>query len=280
MKSDTFSSAKAQRIKEKLKVPLSTLEKFKLQWAEAVLAGDELEARKLWEKYRKLALAFNDTGTIPHSIDTMKPKLLSTKLHKTSALQDGILSKLEQAHIAEKPLKAGHMAPHFELPNIWGKMVSLRDLLNKGPVVLSFYRGIWCPFCSLETTTLEDMIPRIRELGAEFISISPKKTVNSLSAAEKINLTHQILSDRRNLVAGQFRIVFQLPLSLRSVFVEFGIDLKNYNGEGTFELPLPAIYVIDQDRQIRFAFTEANPTHKLDPELVIAVLQRIAYANV
>ena len=115
-------------------------------------------------------------------------------------------------------------------------------------------------------------LPRIKELGATLVTVSPQTPDNSLSTAERLELEFEVLSDVGNRVARQFGIVNQLPEDLRSVYAGFGIDLPAANGDQTFELPLPATYVVDQDRKIRMAFVDVDYTKRLDPEEVIAVL--------
>jgi peroxiredoxin len=115
-------------------------------------------------------------------------------------------------------------------------------------------------------------LPRIKELGATLVTVSPQTPDNSLSTAERLELEFEVLSDVGNRVARQFGIVNQLPEDLRSVYAGFGIDLPAANGDQTFELPLPATYVVDQGRKIRMAFVDVDYTKRVDPEEVIAVL--------
>jgi peroxiredoxin len=115
-------------------------------------------------------------------------------------------------------------------------------------------------------------LPRTKELGATLITVSPQTPDNSLSTAEKLDLEFEVLSDEGNRVARQFGIVYQLPEDLRSVYAGFGIDLPTANGDETFELPLPATYVVDKARKIRMAFVDIDYTKRVDPEEVIAVL--------
>lgn len=119
-------------------------------------------------------------------------------------------------------------------------------------------------------------LPRIQKLGAHLAAVSPELPDNSLSTAEKNDLTFEVLSDRGNLVARKFGIVYQLPLELRSVYKWLGIDLPEANGDETFELPIPATYVIDRDSRICTAYVEADYTKRLDPQEIVAALERIA----
>lgn len=119
-------------------------------------------------------------------------------------------------------------------------------------------------------------LPRIKKLGASLIAISPDTPDNSLTTSEKNSLTFEVLSDNGNRVARQFGIVFQLPEKLRPIYAEFGIDIRKSTGEDSFELPIPATYVIDKDLTIRMAFADADYTKRLDPEDVIEKLEEMA----
>lgn len=118
-------------------------------------------------------------------------------------------------------------------------------------------------------------LPRIEDLGAGLVAVSPQTPDNSVSTAERMKLTFEVLSDAGNRVARQFGIVYVLSEELRPIFAGFGIDLPAANGDDTFELPIPATYVIDRDRKIRMAFVDADYTQRVDPEVVISVLREI-----
>jgi len=121
---------------------------------------------------------------------------------------------------------------------------------------------------------------RVKELGASLVAVSPETPDNSLSTTEKNELGFEVLSDLGNRVARQFGIVFQLPLDLRPIYAGFGIDLPKSNADDTFELPIPATYIIGKDRKIRKAFVEADYTKRLDPEEIIAALEEMKLEGV
>jgi peroxiredoxin len=123
---------------------------------------------------------------------------------------------------------------------------------------------------------LQLALPRMRELGARLVAVSPETPDNSLSTAEKNSLTFEVLSDVGNRVAHQFGIVFQLPEDLRPIYAGFGINLSAANGDDMFGLPIPATYVINTNRKICMAFVEPDYTKRLDPEEIIATLAQMA----
>ncbi|MFZ5867820.1 MAG: peroxiredoxin-like family protein [Thermodesulfobacteriota bacterium] len=128
----------------------------------------------------------------------------------------------------------------------------------------------------MELRSLQLELNRIKELGASLVAVSPETPDNSLSTTEKNELNFEVLSDLGNRVARQFGIVFQLPFDLRPIYAGFGIDLPKSNADDTFELPIPATYVIGKDRKIRKAFVDVDYTRRLDPEEIIATLKDMA----
>ncbi|NEN93342.1 MAG: AhpC/TSA family protein, partial [Okeania sp. SIO3H1] len=179
---------------------------------------------------------------------------------------------LANSDIVDNSLKLGEKVPNFSLPNAVGKIVELNSLLVESPVVISFYRGGWCPYCNMELRGLQKYLPQITELGAKLIAISPETPDNSLSTTEKNELTFEVLSDRGNQVAKEFGLVFQMPEELRPIYQSFGVDLPAYNGDESFELPIPATYVIASDGTVIHAFVNPDYTQRLDPKEIINVL--------
>ncbi len=182
---------------------------------------------------------------------------------------------LADSGMVNNSLKVGEKVPEFSLQNAVGKTVDLKSLLGKNPLVISFYRGGWCPYCNMELRGLQKYLPQITELGAKLIAISPETPDNSLSTTEKNELTFEVLSDVGNQIAKQFGLVFQLPEELRPIYQSFGIDLPAYNGDESFELPIPGTYVIDTDGTVTHAFVDPDYTKRLDPEEIINVLKKV-----
>jgi peroxiredoxin len=180
---------------------------------------------------------------------------------------------LEQSGISDHSLKAGDTVPNFMLPDAHGDCVSFVDTLEHGPVVLSFYRGGWCPYCNLELQALQQALPQIKELGAQLMAISPELPDQTLSTAEKHALAFTVLSDQGNRVARAFGIVVTLPEALRSIYTKFGIDLPAWNGDDSFELPMPATYVIGRNGIVRDAFVNTDYTQRMEPERILDILR-------
>ncbi|MGF1493780.1 MAG: peroxiredoxin-like family protein [Microcoleaceae cyanobacterium] len=197
-----------------------------------------------------------------------QPEAVKQKM--AQATQDLIDSALAQTAV-----KTGDTAPNFALPNAVGKTIELQELHKAGPVVIAFYRGQWCPYCNLELRALQQYLPQIQTLGATLVAISPQTPDNSLSTTEKNELTFEVLSDVGNKVAREFGLVFSLPEELRPIYVEFGIDLPGHNGDQTYELPIPATYIVDQTGTVVHDFIEPDYTKRLDPEEIIAKLKTL-----
>ncbi|MDX1581514.1 MAG: peroxiredoxin-like family protein [Alphaproteobacteria bacterium] len=176
--------------------------------------------------------------------------------------------------LEKNALKTGDQVPDFELPNATGEKRRLSDLLAKGPVVISFYRGGWCPYCNLELKALQEKLPEITDLGASLVAVSPELPDNSLSTAEKNALSFDVLSDSGNEVARQFGLVFELPAVLKPLYEKMGLDLEKANGDDSFTLPIPATYVIDTDRTILGAYVDADYSKRMEPSDIVAALRR------
>jgi peroxiredoxin len=189
----------------------------------------------------------------------------------------GDMERVRRAGTIDGALKVGQPAPQFALPDALGREVSLKTLLTKGPVVLSFYRGEWCPFCNLELRSLQQVLPKMEELGATLIAISPEKPDHGFSMAEKNKLTFPVLSDFGNTVARQFGIVFQIGEELKEFSKNvFKNDIAVRNGENSYELPVPATYIVDRAGIIRFAHVDVDyMLGRAEPEAVVAALKTI-----
>lgn len=181
---------------------------------------------------------------------------------------------LAKAEITDNALKQGDQVPDFTLPNATGQRVPLKALLSSGFVVISFYRGGWCPYCNLELQALQRSLPEIQVRGAQLVAISPQTPDNSLSSKEKHSLGFEVLSDVGNQVARKFGLVFTLPENLRPVYQSLGMDIPAHNGDDSFELPVPATYVINPQGIVVHAFVNIDYRKRQDPDEIVAVLAR------
>lgn len=186
------------------------------------------------------------------------------------------IHKMADSGIAHNALKAGAKAPEFSLPDPQGHLVSLSDLLHEGPVVVTFYRGSWCPFCNLQLRAYQKALPEIEELGTQLVAISPQTPDNSLTIVEKAELAFPVLSDKGNQVARQYGLVFKLSAALQEAQKAFGSDITKFNGDDSWELPMPGVFIIDQEGIIRFASADPNWMNRVEPTTILEQLEALA----
>lgn len=183
------------------------------------------------------------------------------------------INDLAASGIIDAATGVGDAAPGFTLPNAAGEQVSLASLLERGPVVVTWYRGGWCPYCNLTLRAYQDRLAEFEAAGATFVAISPETPDNSLSTSEKNELSFQVLSDVGNAVAREYGLVFKLPGDLAQVYQDFNIDLAAYNGDGSNELPLAATYVIQPDGTVAWAFLSADYRERAEPAEVLEAVR-------
>ena len=197
--------------------------------------------------------------------------------HVVQALQESI-DKVSNSGIGERALKAGDCAPEFSLPNAGGRQVSLTAQLEKGPIILSFYRGGWCPYCNLELRAYQAILSDIRAAGGDLVAISPQTPDHSIAAAEKNALAFEVLSDHGNQVATLFGIAYPIPEIVKSIGAKFDTDLKAINGSDDDRLPISATYLIARDRRIALASIEPDFRVRLEPAEALRALRSLAGA--
>ncbi|MBW7883858.1 MAG: AhpC/TSA family protein [Caldilineaceae bacterium] len=185
------------------------------------------------------------------------------------------IEQLATSGILEQSLKAGESAPDFTLPNATGGEVHLADLLARGPVVLTFYRGEWCPWCNLTLRAYQAALPEFQRYGAQLVAISPQTPDNSLASATNKELTYPVLSDAGNSVARQYRLVYKFSDELKEATLKLGVDLQQFNGDDRWELPLAGTFVIGQDGKVKNAFVDASFMKRMEPSAILETLQQL-----
>ena len=195
----------------------------------------------------------------------------------TGLLQDLLrpTRQLINCGAAEQTLKEGAQAPDFTLPDARGNALTLSHLLTQGPVVMTFYRGQWCPYCHLQLRAYQQALPHMQARGASLVAISPQTPDHSRALAEKLELTFALLSDMGNQVARQFGLVFTIDEAVRGAHKQVGADLPRFNGIESWELPMAGTFLIDQAGTVRLAFVHPDFTRRLDPSVVIARLNEL-----
>lgn len=219
--------------------------------------------------------ASNTEVSLKSQIKEFQEKSLSAIPAEVLETFQNATAELKATGIEEKALKVGDKMPAFELQDRNGETVSSATLLEKGPLVLTFYRGSWCPYCNIELTALEKYRPQFQKQGATLIAISPEPFdgVKSSDTLTKINST--ILRDPQNKLAEQFGIVFELDEKVDAIYKNaFKMDLTKINETEKSTLPMPATYVIDKEGVIQFAYAKADYTQRAEPSDVLAALKK------
>ena len=184
------------------------------------------------------------------------------------------IAHLSETGIGRNAKQIGDLAPEIILPDAHGRAFDVATLLAKGPVVVTFYRGGWCPYCNLELKAYQSELPRITAAGASLVAISPEKPDDSMSTAEKNALTFPVLSDVGQKVGKAFGLVYSFTDELRTVYDGFKLDIPSKNGApGDWSLPLSATYVIASDGRILFADTSVDYRRRTDPLDVLRALE-------
>jgi peroxiredoxin len=177
------------------------------------------------------------------------------------------------------PLKVsvGDKTPLFELPNALGNTVSLQNYLDKGPVVITFYRGNWCPYCNLVLNAYQRILPEIKALGANLIAISPQKPDSTLDMQEKQSLEFEVLSDDKNEVAKQFTTIIKNAIEAVDEAKKLGVDFYDFYNDDSRDIPVPALFVIDTNGSIVFAKSEGGDySLRVEPQEILDALNAIS----
>ncbi len=182
------------------------------------------------------------------------------------------IDEVRKSGVTDKALKVGDRAPDFEILNAAGKKVKLSELTTRGPVVLTWYRGGWCPYCNIALRGFHKAWPQIRAAGASLVALSPETPDNTLSTVEKDHLDFEVLSDRGNKVAHAYGVAYKVPRIILEQF-KGRLDLAKHNDDNSGELPLGATYVVDRAGVIRYAFVDADYRKRAEPSTVLAVLR-------
>ena len=216
---------------------------------------------------------------LQRELDALREEWSKTAPAARQQLYDEKVAELRASGILETALKRGDTAPDFTLPGAAGRSVSLRERLTEGPVVLTFYRGGWCPYCNLQLRSYQKVLPEIVRLGASLVAVSPELPDGSLSVVEANELTFDVLSDFGNAVSRSYGLTFAMPPELRDVMLQVGKDLTRMNGDDSWELPVPATYVVAPDGRITFSFVDAEYRNRLEPSEIVAALSELAAAK-
>ncbi len=196
---------------------------------------------------------------------------LNADAHKKTVYKEGI-DAVRKSGVVGKAKQVGEEAPDFVLKNALGNNVALKDYLKKGKVVLTWYRGGWCPYCNMTLQKLQQEVPNFKANGAHLLALTPELPDRSMDTAEKHGLQFEVLSDVGNEVAKLYGIVFKLTDEVADIY-DKSFGMGNYNGDNSQELPLAATYIIDGEGKIQYAFLDADYRNRAEPAELVRFLK-------
>lgn len=211
--------------------------------------------------------------TLQNELDHFKTSWLERVGPETAKLVDDDNAALRQ--LAERARGEGDTFPALVLPNHTGGTTDLAQLLAAGPLVVTFYRGGWCPYCNLELRAYQNALPEIAARGARLVAISPETPDNALTTAEKNALAFDVLTDSQGKLAEALGIRFELSPAIKALYQKFGHDLPARNGDDKWALPMPATYVVARGGRIALAHVDPDYRARLDPGLVLECLRTL-----
>ncbi len=194
-------------------------------------------------------------------------------LAETQAIHAQVVAELKARQLAANILPVGAQAPGFELSDHDGKLISASDLLARGRVVVCFIRGRWCPFCVGQMEAVNLVLPQIEQAGASFVAISPQTVKQSFFMRDQHKLRFPLLSDAGNKVARQFGLTYRVPDAQESIYRRAFVNLPFTNGDESWELPIPATYIIDRDGTALYASANEDYTERPEPTDILRALR-------
>jgi len=212
---------------------------------------------------------------LQQQLDAFKSEFARTAPTGRPALYEAKIEELRASFALERAIRTGDLAPDFTLPDAQGRDVSLSSLLEAGSAVVTFYRGGWCPYCNIQLRAYQAVLPELVALGARLVAISPQLPDGSLSTAEANELTFGVLSDVGNATARDYGLVWSLPEELRAALRSNNKALPGINGDDSWELPVPATYVIARDGRVALAAIDVDYRNRLEPDAILTTLRSL-----
>jgi peroxiredoxin len=214
-----------------------------------------------------------DSRSLRDILASRKEKIAQYVPADTLEVHARVIVELRARGLAANSLQVGARIPEFTLPDHNGKPVSSTDLLSKGRLVLCFFRGRWDPFCCGQMEAMNRTVDEIEQRGASIAAISPQTVKQSFFMADQHRLRFPLISDAGNQVARQFGLVYRVPPEQESIYRRAFINLPLANGDESWELPIPATYVIDQDGNVLYASANEDYTERPEPAEILAHLR-------
>jgi peroxiredoxin len=193
---------------------------------------------------------------------------------ETQAVHTRVITALRGRNLAASALPVGATAPSFHLQDHNGKLVSSHELLGHGCLVICFFRGRWCPFCVAQLEAMNLILPKFEQAGASLVAISPQTVQQSFFMADQHKLRFLLLSDAGNQVAREFGLVYRVPDEQLAIYRRAFINLPLANGDDSWELPIPATFVVNRDGTVLYASASEDYTERPEPADILLQLPR------
>jgi peroxiredoxin len=213
-----------------------------------------------------------DTRTLHEIFAERKALIAEYVLPETQAVHARVIAGLKGMRLAEGVLSVGEKCSSFELPDQTGGLVSSLNLLSRGRLVICFFRGRWCPFCVGQLEAMNQLLPQIEQAGASLVGISPQTVQQSFFMVDQHKLRFPLLSDAGNRVARQFGLIYRVPEKQQAIYRRAFVNLPFANGDESWELPIPAAFIVDRDGTILYASADEDYTHRPEPQEILSYL--------
>lgn len=211
-------------------------------------------------------------------LDRYKGESRAKQNPATTAALEAAIAELRISHPAGSYVQAGDVFPDFSLPDSTGATFSLQTQLIAGPLVLSFYRGLWCPYCNLELEALAEIHGELRRLGAELVVISPQSAASSIRVSQRRNLPFRMLVDAGNRVAASAGLKYRLSEPTVHLYQSLGVNLPTFNGDDTWTLPIPARVIVTQDGRVHSIHADPDYTRRPEPVSTLRAIEELTRA--
>jgi peroxiredoxin len=195
------------------------------------------------------------------------------------AAYEAMLAELARSGLIEHVIRPGQHFPDVALPSAGGELVQLSELWCEGPLIVTFFRGEWCPYCRLMLAALEEALPEIEAVGARLVAITPETGGRALTVRQRHGNRYEVLSDVDCGLGLRCGVVFRTPAAYRDLLLSYGNDLAERHGNSAWFLPVPATFVLDREGVVRWRFAEVDFTRRAEPADIIAALRRLAISG-
>jgi peroxiredoxin/YHS domain-containing protein len=243
----------------------------KAKWSKGDHAAEATKADGKWTGLSGEAPRTGKAVSLKDRLDAKGTELAAKMPAAMTEVFDKGIKDIAASGVLATALKVGDTAPDFDLPDASGKTVSLKSMLASGPVVVTWYRGGWCPFCDVQLHAYQEMMPEIKAAGARMVALSPQTVESTMGMTKKSALTIDALSDADNKVAKAYGISYKVSEPVASM-LENGAQLSKINGTSSGELPLAATYIVDMSGKIVYAFVDADYHKRAEPADIVGAL--------